>query len=272
MTTRIFRLVSAMTLTIMALGFTLNAQAVDTSALQQVKQRGTLKIGMEGTYPPFNYVDKKNVLVGFEVDFGRALAEQLGVKPDFILNKWDGLLAGLKTGRFDVIINQVTITPARKKAIDFTQPYSYSGMQIITRKDIQGEFKGPDDLANRNVGVGLGTDHAHWLKEHVPSAHLRYYQGNASQMQDLRVGRIDAIINDRLMTSYSLKKTNGNIVAAGQPFATTRAGVALQQGHPQLLKALNQGINELRTSGKLAKISEKWFGIDVTSNPTKSAK
>lgn len=272
MTTRILRCISLATLVIMTLGFSLSAQAASTSVLQQIKQRGTLNIGMEGTYPPFNYVNKKNTLVGFEVDFGRALAEQIGVQPDFILNKWDGLLAGLKTGRFDVIINQVTITPARKKSIAFTQPYSYSGMQIITRKDLQSEFKGPKDLANKVVGVGLGTDHAHWLQEHVPSADLRYYQGNASQMQDLRVGRIDAIINDRLMTSYSLKKTAGKIVAAGKPFATTKAGVAMQQGHPQLLKALNQGINALRENGTLAKISMKWFGIDVTTDPTKSAK
>ena len=102
-------------------------------ALNAIQQRGTLRIGIEGTYPPFNYQDEKGQFVGFEIDLGNALAETLGVKAQFQPTKWDGLLAALDSGRIDVIINQVTITDARQKKYRFSQPYTVSGIQAVTR-------------------------------------------------------------------------------------------------------------------------------------------
>ena len=108
------------------------AHAAD-DALNAVQQRGTLRIGIEGTYPPFNYQDEKGQFVGFEIDLGNALAETLGVKAQFQPTKWDGLLAALDSGRIDVIINQVTISDARQKKYRFSQPYTVSGIQAVTR-------------------------------------------------------------------------------------------------------------------------------------------
>jgi len=102
---------------------------------------------MEGTYPPFNYQDEKGDLVGFEVDFANALTALLGVKPDIRPTKWDGILAALESGRIDVVINQVTITPERQKRFDFSQPYTVSGIQIIVRKGDEGKISKPADLA-----------------------------------------------------------------------------------------------------------------------------
>lgn len=234
------------------------------SLLQTIQDRGALKVGLEGTYPPFNYQNEAGELVGFEVDFARALADRLGVKAEFVPTKWDGMLAGLETARFDVVINQVTITPERRRKYDFSEPYTVSGMQIIVRRDMQDEIDSPQDLAGRRVGVGLGTNYEQWLEENVPQAQVETYQDDPSKLQDLRVGRIDAVINDKLMVGFLMEKSDGRIVAAGEPFATQRIGVALRKGNPQLLEAINQAIVELRDSGRLAEISNQWFGVDVT--------
>lgn len=239
-----------------------SAQAAD--ALDQIKQRGTLKVGLEGTYQPFNYQDEKGQLVGFEVDFANAVAAKLGVKAEFQPTKWDGILAALESERFDVVINQVTITPERKQKYDFSQPYTVSGIQILVHKGNETKLTKPEDLAGKKVGVVLGTYYEKWLKTNVPNTEVRTYDDDATRNQDLRVGRIDAVINDRLIVPALVKQYGGEILAAGEPFAKQDQGIALRKGNPQFQAALDKAISDLRADGSLAKISEKWFGADVT--------
>ena len=236
----------------------------DTDLLSQIKNRGTILIGLEATYPPFNYQDESGDLVGFEVDVAKALAERLGVNAEFIPTKWDGMLAGLETERFDIITNQVTITEARQKKYDFTQPYTVSGIQVITRSDKQSDFKTPADLAGKYVGVGLGSNYEEWLSKNVPDAEVATYDDNATKLQDLLVGRLDAFLNDRLAATYLLENSGGKVVAAGEPFDKQRMGVALRKGNDTLLVALNKGLDDLRADGTLAAISQKWFQLDAT--------
>ena len=241
----------------------LSAPARADSQLSAAKARGTLVIGLEGTYPPFNYQDEKGDLVGFEIDFASALCAQLGVKPDYRLTKWDGILAALESGRIDVIINQVTITPEREKRFDFTQPYTVSGIQIIVRKGDETKISKPEDLAGKAVGVGLGTNYEQWLRKNVPTADVRTYDDDPTKYQDLKAGRIDAVLNDRLVAADFVKKSGGPFVGAGEPFAKQLQGIALRKD-PELLTALNKAIDALRANGELEKISVKWFGSDVT--------
>jgi L-cystine transport system substrate-binding protein len=232
--------------------------------LDQIKQRGTLLVGVEGTYPPFNYQDENGNLVGFEIDFGNALAAQLAVKARFLPTKWEGILAALDSGRLDVVVNQVTITPERRQKYDFTEPYTVSGIQIITRTADAKKLDTPQSLAGKKVGVGLGTNYEQWLREHVPQAQIETYSDDPTKIQDLMVGRIDAILNDRLMAAYLVKQSGGQIAAAGQPFARQESGIPVRKGHPHLLAALNKAIDTLRSDGELANISEKWFGSGVS--------
>jgi cystine transport system substrate-binding protein len=137
---------------------------VPESGLKRVEATKTLRIGLEGTYPPFNFQDKDGQLAGFEVDFAKALAAQMKVKAEFHPSPFAGLLGALESRRIDVVINQITITPERAAKYDFSRPYTVSGIQIIVRKGQTG-IAAPADLAGKKVGVGLGTNYESWLRK-----------------------------------------------------------------------------------------------------------
>ena len=246
------------------LGSSLFTPVFAADLLDEVKANGTLKVGLEGTYPPFNYQDASGQLTGFEVDFANALAEELGVKAEFQPTKWDGILAALESKRLDVVINQVTISDERKQKYDFSTPYTVSGIQALTRKADADSIKTPADLAGKKVGVGLGTNYEQWLKENVPQADIRTYDDDPTKFQDLNVGRIDVILVDRLAAFEMVEKTGDRLAVAGDAFSRQESGIALRKGNPQLLAAIDAAIAKLRADGTLKQLSEKWFGADVT--------
>lgn len=246
------------------LGSSLFAPVFAADLLEEVKANGTLKVGLEGTYPPFNFQDENGQLTGFEVDLANALAEELGVKAEFQPTKWDGILAALESKRLDVVINQVTISEERKQKYDFSTPYTLSGIQALTRKADADSIKSAADLAGKKVGVGLGTNYEQWLKENVPQADIRTYDDDPTKFQDLNVGRIDVILVDRLAAFEMVEKTGDRLAVAGDAFSRQESGIALRKGNPQLLATIDAAIAKLRADGTLKQLSEKWFGADVT--------
>ncbi|MCU1716638.1 cystine ABC transporter substrate-binding protein [Pseudomonas sp. 5P_3.1_Bac2] len=253
----------------LGLGFVLFAgfaahTASAADLLDQIEKNGAIKIGLEGTYPPFNFQDENGKLSGFEVEFAEAVAKELGVKAVFQPSKWDGILAALESGRLDVVINQVTISEERKKKFDFSTPYTISGIQVLTRKGQEDQFHKPSDLAGKKVGVVLGSNYQQWLKDNVPEADIRNYDDDASRNQDVRLGRVDAILGDRIAAFELISKTGDTLALAGEPFAPQQAGIALRKGNPKLLAALDKAIAKLKADGTLKAISEKWFKADVS--------
>ena len=232
------------------------------SAFEHVKKTGVLRVGLEGTYRPFNYQDETGELAGFEVDFAKALAAKLGAKAAFQPAKFDGLLGALESGRSDVVINQITITPARQAKYGFSEPYTVSGIQIIVLKGHEG-IATAADLNGKKVGVGLGTNYETWLRANVPGAIVKTYDDDPTKYQDLKAGRIDAVLNDRLVAADFIKRSGEPFAPAGQPFPPQKEGVAFKPD-PAFKAAIDKALAELRASGALAAISQKWFGLDAT--------
>nr|WP_110971662.1 MULTISPECIES: cystine ABC transporter substrate-binding protein [Pseudomonas] len=247
------------------LGASVLSQAIAGEQLQTIKDKGVINIGLEGTYPPFSFVDADGKLTGFEVELSEALAKQLGVKAKVQPTKWDGILAALESKRLDVVVNQVTISEERKKKYDFSKPYTVSGIQalILKKKAAELNINAAADLAGKKVGVGLGTNYEQWVKQDVPKADVRTYEDDPSKFADLRNGRIDAILIDRLAAlEYAQKAKDTEL--AGAAFSRLESGVALRKGEPELLDAINKALDTLRADGTLTKLSEKYFGADVT--------
>lgn len=232
--------------------------------LNKIKERGTLLVGLEGTYPPFSFQDEKGKLTGFEVEFAEQLAQHMGVKASLKPTKWDGMLASLDAKRIDVVINQVTISDERKKKYDFSTPYTVSGIQALTMKANASTITKPADLAGKKVGVGLGTNYEQWLRENVKGVDIRTYDDDPTKYQDLRSGRLNAILVDRLAALDLVKKTGDTMAVAGDAFSRQESGVAMRKGNEDLLKAVDQAIADMQKDGSLSKLSQKWFGADVT--------
>jgi cystine transport system substrate-binding protein len=248
----------------LVLGSSLLGQAVAGEQLQKIKDAGVINIGLEGTYPPFSFVDENGKLTGFEVQLSEALAKELGVKVKLQSTPWAGILAALESKRLDVVVNQVTISDDRKKKYDFSKPYTVSGIQAVVAKKNADSIKQASDLAGKKVGMGLGTNYEQWLKDNVPTAVVKTYDDDPTKYQDLRVGRIDAILVDRLAAFDLINKTNETLALAGEAFSRQEAGIAVRKGEPELLKALDDALDKLRADGTLAKLSKQWFNADVT--------
>lgn len=254
-----------LTLSMLALLVTLSTSAnAASNLLEQIKARGEIRVGLEGTYPPFSFLGDNGKLTGFEVDFANSLAQHLGVKAAIKPTKWDGILAALESRRIDVVINQVTISNERKKKYDFSTPYTVSGIQVLVRKKDAGSILHAQDLQGKKVGVGLGTNYETWLREHVPGVDIRTYDDDPTKYQDLRAGRINAILVDKLAALDLVKKTGHTLALSGEPFSRQKAGVAMRKGNPELLASINQAIDTMKQDGSLSQLSQKWFAADVT--------
>lgn len=241
--------------------------AAAQNELQSVKSRGTLRVGMEGTYPPFNYRNEQGELVGFDVDIAKALAAKLGVKPEFVLTEWSGIIAGLEAGKFDVIVNQVAVTPERQKALDFTAPYVVSSPELIVRKNETRNFNSLADLRGHKLGVGTGSNYEQ-IARAVGGIDIRTYKAAPDTLKDLSLGRIDAALNDRLLAAYLVKQSGLPLKAGATIGETVKMAIPVRKGNPEFLAALNKALAEIKADGTYAKISQKWFGTDVSKAPS----
>ncbi|CAN7346380.1 transporter substrate-binding domain-containing protein [Massilia sp. LjRoot122] len=238
------------------------AQAADL--LIEAKARGTLRVAMEGTYPPFNFKDPKTgQLSGYDVEVARLVAGKLGVKPEFVTTEWAAILAGLAAGKYDVIVSQVGITARREQAFDFSRPYTYSSPQLIVRKNDRANYTSLADLKGRKVGVGQGSVFEQQVKA-VPGIEVKSYPAAPENLQDLAFGRIDAALNDSLMVSYLLKHSQLPIKAGARVGAIERTGIPFRKGNPQFKAAVDKILADATADGTLKAMSLKWFGTDAS--------
>ncbi|HWK71920.1 MAG TPA: cystine ABC transporter substrate-binding protein [Burkholderiaceae bacterium] len=238
------------------------AQAADL--LDTVKERGALIVGVEGTYPPFNYVDTKTgQLEGFDIDVSRLIADKLGVKARFVKTEWSAILAGLSSGKFDVIVNQVGITPERQKTFDFSVPYVASSPQLILRKNDDSGYKSFADLKGKKLGVSQGSNYEALAKSQE-GVDVKSYPGAPEYLSDLVSRRVDAALNDQLMTAYLVKTSNIPIKGGAIVGEPKFNGIPFKKGNPKFEAAVNKALEDAFASGEFAKISTKWFGIDVS--------
>ncbi|HEY1226748.1 MAG TPA: cystine ABC transporter substrate-binding protein [Ramlibacter sp.] len=249
----------------MLLAASLATPAFGADLLATVKARGTLRVAMEGTYPPFNYKDQKTgQLTGFDVEVARLLAARMGLKPEFISTEWSAILAGLGAGKYDVIISQVGITPKREASFDFSVPYTYSIPQLVLRSNDSAAYKSLADLKGKKVGVGQGTVFEQQLKAAPPGIDIKSYPATPETLQDLAFGRVDAALNDTLMVGYLVKNSHLPIRGGAHVGEVSRMGIPFQKGNPKFKAALDKAIEDARADGSLKQISMKWFGIDAS--------
>ena len=230
--------------------------------LAAIKSAGALKIGTEGTYAPFTYHDADGKLVGFDVEIGEAVAEKLGVKAEFLEGKWDGLIAGLDANRYDTVINQVGITDERKKKYDFSEPYIASKAVLIVRAD-DDSIKGFADLKGKKAAQSLTSNFGKLAQQ--SGAELVGTDGFDQSIQLVLTGRADATINDSLsFLDFKKHKPDANVKIVAEQENADYSGIIIRKGEPELLEAINKALADIKADGTYEKISDKYFGQDVS--------
>ncbi|MWV50923.1 transporter substrate-binding domain-containing protein [Rathayibacter sp. VKM Ac-2803] len=234
--------------------------------LAEVKEAGTLTIGTEGTYQPFSYHADGGTgeLTGYDVDVITAVAEKLGVEPEFEETQWDAMFAGLDGDRFDVIANQVSINDERSAKYDFSEPYSVSpGVVVVPADDTS--ITSLDSLSGKTTAQSLSSN---WYTLAQDSgAQVEGVEGWAQAVALVEQGRVDATINDRL--TWLDWSTNYPDQAAALKVAvttddTSESAFTFPKGSDDLVAAVDDALDELRADGTLASISERYFGADVS--------
>ena len=231
--------------------------------LAQVEKAGVITVATEGTYRPFTYHENgSGELTGYDVEVMKAIGEQLGVDVKFEETQWDAIFAGLDAGRFDAIANQVSITPERQAAYDFSTPYTVSPGVIVVNKgdDSISSFA---DLEGRTTAQSLTSNWYELAKK--SGADVENVEGWAQAVTLLKQGRVDATINDEL-TYLDYEHTEGDtgLAIAATTDDEAHNAVAFRPGSDSLIKAVDKALVTLRKDGTLAKISEKYFGEDVS--------
>ncbi|PPG68806.1 polar amino acid ABC transporter substrate-binding protein [Rathayibacter rathayi] len=240
--------------------------ASDGLTLAEVKESGKLTIGTEGTYPPFSFHADggTGALTGYDIDVVTAVAEKLGVEPDFQETQWDAIFAGLDGGRFEVIANQVAINDERQAKYDFSTPYSVSpGVVIVPSSDTS-----ITDLAGLSGKTTAQSLSSNWYAvAQQNGAQVEGVEGWAQAIALVEQGRVDATVNDRLTWldwSASYPDQAAGLKVAATTADTSASAFAFPKGSDDLVAAVDSALDELRADGTLVSLSERYFGADVS--------
>lgn len=240
------------------------SQSKGENSLEKVKKAGVIKIGLEDSFPPMEFRDSKNELKGFDIDMANAIGKKLGVKTQFVPTDFNGIILALKTGKFDAIISGLSITDERKKEIAFSDPYLMDS-QIIIVKNGNTAIKSSADLKGKTIGVGLGTTSENVAAKMQGLKEVKKYDKTTEELQDLLIGRIDAVIVDEPVGRYYLsdKDKQGKYTVLSEKLTKEPMGIGFKKDDKDLQSAVQKAVNDLKKEGELSKLSIKWFGTDI---------
>lgn len=240
-------------------GFSLSSPSV-ADELDSLKEKGEIRIAMSGAYPPFNFVNEENKVVGFDPAIGTEIAKRMGLETKIITTAWDGIIGGLLANKYDAIVGSMTITEERDKVVDFVGPYYTTKRAIFTKAG--SEITSVSQLGEATLGVTLGETHEEWAREQGYT--IRTYKGLPELLLELEHGRVDAIVNDRIAAMLAMKKNGYDFVEL--PDLVTEdfgAGIAIREGNPELKAAMQKALDDLMADGTYLKIAEEWVGGDI---------
>lgn len=257
-----YLLITVMLFTLLAFGISSTASAADL--LEQIREKGFITIAMEGTWAPWTYHDENDVLVGYDVEVGQKIAGRLGVEPKFIEGAWDGLLAGLEVGRYDIMINGVGITPEREKKYDFSMPYAYNKPVVIVRED-NDEISSMEDLKGKRTANTITSTFAEVAEKY--GAEVIGVDDLNQTLELVLSGRINATLNTEV-TFYDYMKAHpdSGLKIAAYGSEVTSIGIPVRKGEESasLLAAINDALADMAETGELSELSVKYFDTDIS--------
>ncbi|MEQ6389600.1 transporter substrate-binding domain-containing protein [Bacillaceae bacterium S4-13-58] len=223
---------------------------------------GKFTYASSGEYKPFSYMNEDGTMTGFDIKVGEAIAGELGLEPSQQKYKFNAIVEGVKTGRFDAAVASHTITDKRKEHVSFSTPYYYSGAQIFTRPD--SDAQSLEDLEGLEVAVSKGSTYADYADEVTDD--VVTYDSDITALEALTKEKHDAVITDFLTGKEAIGSGNFDIVGKDMIERSEQA-IAVAKDSEELLDAINEALETLRENGTLEKLSKEYFGEDITTKP-----
>ncbi len=230
--------------------------------LTRIQERGEIIVATEGNWAPWTYHDENDDLTGYDIEVARLIAEKLGVTATFVEGEWDGLLAGLKGGRYDMMANGVDVTPERQETYEFSIPYAYNRTAVIVREE-DDSIHSLEDLAGKHTANTISSTYTQLAEQY--GAEVTGVDDLNQTMELLLSGRIDATLNSEVtFYDYMRVRPDAPLKVAVLTDDATQAAFPVPKGETALAQAVSQALEELREDGTLSELSIQFFGSDIS--------
>lgn len=234
------------------------------SALNKIIERGELIVGLEPGYMPFEMRDKQGNIIGFDVDMANEMAKEMGVKLTLVPTAWDGIIAGLLAGKYDIIISGMTITQERNLRINFANPYISVGQTLLVANKHAGKSWRDLDTPNHTIVTKLGVTGEIATRRMFRRAQIRTFETEADGAQELLNGNADAFVYDKPYNAiFMAEKGKGKIIHLEDELTYEPLGWAIRKGDPDFLNWLNNFLTQMKGDGRYDRIYDRWFNDDA---------
>jgi polar amino acid transport system substrate-binding protein len=246
--------------------FALGAFAVvAATGFAAAKDWTTVRIGTEGAYAPFNFVDADKELQGFDIDIAKALCQKMKVECTFVAQDWDGIIPALTAGKYDAIIASMSITDERKQVIDFTDKYYTNSLTFVAAKDSGITDVSPEGLADKSLGAQSSTVSANFLEESYQDSDIKLYPTQDDAYLDLATGRLDAVLVDVGPSNLWLAGKDGQCCTfVGEAVVKDDIiGIGVRKEDQDLKEMFNKAIAEIVADGTYEAVNAKYFPFSI---------
>ncbi len=240
-------------------GANLTKQLTTESTIEQVIKRGKIRVGMD-VFVPWAMKNKKGELIGFEIDVAKQLAADMAIEIEFVPTKWSGIIAALISGKFDVIIGGMTVTPKRNMKINFSNPYYFTVQGLLANKKM-AEGLSLQDFNSPKVTIAarLGSTAALAAKKSFPKAKLRLFDDEPSAVQEVRNGRVHAMVSGQPLPRQMAKESPDILKAYEEDLMREPMSMGIRKGDVDTLNFLNNWIEIVRGKGWIDERYVYWF-------------
>lgn len=253
-----------------------NSDANNTAETAEKKADATegnvLRIGTEGAYAPFNYTNADGTLGGFDIEIANAICADMQVTCEIMAQDWDGIIPGLKAGKYDAIVAAMSVTPERAQQVAFTDPYFSNALVFLAKKDSTFDPAKVTDINAHSIAAQRSTISSQWLENTYPKADMKLYDTLSNAFLDLGAGRVDAMISDKLPAIEWLSSTSGsNYVLKGAEIdINDNFAIAVRPNDEALQAKINTSLSNIKANGTYDKINQKYFAVPAGATLTEA--
>lgn len=231
-----------------------------------------LRIGTEGAYAPFNYTNADGTLGGFDIEIANAICADMQVTCEIVAQDWDGIIPGLKAGKYDAIVAAMSVTPERAQQVAFTDPYFSNALVFLAKKDSTFDPAKVTDINAHSIAAQRSTISSQWLENTYPKADMKLYDTLSNAFLDLGAGRVDAMISDKLPAIEWLSSTSGNnyVLKGAEIDINDNFAIAVRPNDEALQAKINTSLSNIKANGTYDKINQKYFAVPASATLTEA--